>query len=187
VKEMSNQEIFNTGPVSQSFLSLGVSDYLAAIDFVRQLPYGRNTNGDPTLVLKEMRGTCSTKHSLLATLAKEINFPILLKLGIYKMSELNTPGVGVVLKQYGVSWLPEAHCYLSAGNTRIDATKTSSPSVSPFADLLYEEEIEPDMIGSYKTSLHRKFLEDWALENSCNFDLAWLIREKCIKSLEAAG
>jgi hypothetical protein len=41
-------------------------------------------------------------------LAIEQNLDIVLVLGIYEMSEQNTPGVGAVLAKYGLTMLPEA-------------------------------------------------------------------------------
>lgn len=40
----------------------------AVVERVRAIPYGRNTNHTPSGVLREARGTCSTKHALLAHL-----------------------------------------------------------------------------------------------------------------------
>jgi hypothetical protein len=42
----------------------------------------------------EGRGTCSTKHALLAELATEQRLPVALVLGIYLMNERNTPSGG---------------------------------------------------------------------------------------------
>jgi hypothetical protein len=58
---------------------------------VRSLPYGRNSDhSDWRLVLGEGRGTCSTKHALLADLARENRRHVALMLGIYEMDEDNT-------------------------------------------------------------------------------------------------
>jgi hypothetical protein len=46
----------------------------------------------PVIVLAEQRGTCSTKHALLRRLAIEQGLDIALVLGIYEMTERNTPG-----------------------------------------------------------------------------------------------
>ena len=39
-------------------------------------------------------------------------------LGIYEMSDRNTPGVGRVLTAHGLSYIPEAHCYLRCQGER---------------------------------------------------------------------
>ncbi len=99
------------GEVASGFAALGLNDFRAAACHVRDLPYGRNSDrSDNGLVLDEARGTCSTKHELLAALAREHEAPVELKLGIYLMNGRNTPGVGPVLSSYGLDDLPEAHC-----------------------------------------------------------------------------
>jgi len=74
------------------------------------------------LVLSESRGTCGTTHALLAALAEQAFLPVELMLASYMMSEENTPGVGPVLQAHGLSEIPEAHCYLRYGETRVDMT-----------------------------------------------------------------
>jgi hypothetical protein len=114
------------GRVTSAFLSVGKVDFRAAAKYVCELPYGRNSDPDvPLIVLAERRGTCSTKHALLRRLAMEQGFDATLILGIYEMTERNTPPVGGVLRQHGISSLLEAHCYLRIGGKSIDVTKAS--------------------------------------------------------------
>jgi len=60
------------------------------------LPYGRTANRtDLSLVISEQKGTCSSKHALLKEVADLNGIKgIDLIIGIYKMSEANTPGIG---------------------------------------------------------------------------------------------
>src|SRR5580700_6606875 len=112
------------GAITSAFMQLGKQDFRSAGQYVQALPYGRNTHpSDLLIVLTEKRGTCSTKHALLRRLAIEQNLDIALVLGIYEMTEENTPGVGAVLAKYGLAILPEAHCYLRAAGRRIDVTR----------------------------------------------------------------
>ena len=109
------------------------------------------------IVRTEKRGTCSTKHALLRRLAIEQNLDIALVLGIYEMSEQNTPGGGVVLAKYGLAILPEAHCYLRMAGKRIDVTRAAYRGLAePIADFLHEEEIDPTQIPNYKTEIHKQ-------------------------------
>jgi hypothetical protein len=123
----------------------------------------------------------------LALLAEELNLPVTLMLCIYEMTAENTPGVGTVLHHAGLHALPEAHCYLHAGGTRIDATRATGGN-APLADFtpLYEEAIAPAQIGTYKVIKHREFVAAWATERG--FDPAWVweVRERCIASLGGA-
>ncbi len=135
------------GVVTTAFLGIA-PDFRAAAQYVCGLPYGRNSNaGDPLIVLTEQRGTCSTKHALLRRLAIEQELNLLLVLGIFEMTERNTPGVGAVLQRYGLTGLIEAHCYLRTAGKRIDVTKACLQSRGePIGSFLHEEEIEPNQI-----------------------------------------
>ena len=85
--------------VTHAFLAAGVQDFRSAAQYLCQLPYGRTTRRDDCrLVLREGRGTCSTKHALLAELACEQAIDVALTIGVYAMTERNTPGVGPVLE-----------------------------------------------------------------------------------------
>ncbi|MGI6128050.1 MAG: hypothetical protein ACOYEF_14125 [Planifilum sp.] len=49
----------------------------SAAAYIRRLPYGCNTDrGDFRRVLREGKGTCSTKHALLVRLAQEQGIPL---------------------------------------------------------------------------------------------------------------
>jgi hypothetical protein len=97
--------------VTALFFALGMRDFHAAARYIHQLPYGRTSDrANFRQVLTEGCGTCSTKHALLAQLALEQGVVLSLTLGIFEMTEDNTPGVGPVLAQYALSALPEAHC-----------------------------------------------------------------------------
>jgi hypothetical protein len=121
-------------------------------------------------------------------LAIEQNLDIALVLGIYEMSERNTPGVGAVLAKYGLAILPEAHCYLRMAGTRIDVTGAAYRGLAePSADFLHEEDIDPTQITNYKTDIHKQYLSRWigdngGLEGRSLADI-WKIREECIASL----
>jgi hypothetical protein len=177
------------GVTTAVFLRLGRRDFRSAGQYVQALPYGRNTHfGDPLIVLTEKRGTCSTKHALLRRLAIEQNFDIALVLGIYEMTEKNTPGVGTVLAKHGLAVLPEAHCYLRSAGRRIDVTRSTCRSQpEPISGFLHEEEIDLTQITNYKTDLHKQYLSRWIADSGGlgGRSLAdiWKIREECIASL----
>jgi hypothetical protein len=70
--------------ITAAFLNTGVRTYREAAHLVYRLPYGRASYRDnPMAALTEGRGTCSTKHPLLAELATEQELPVFLMLGIY--------------------------------------------------------------------------------------------------------
>jgi hypothetical protein len=139
-------------------------------------------------VLREGKGTCSTKHALLAAIAQEQDLAIALTLGIYDMHERNTPGVGAVLARYHMASLPEAHCYLTYAGERIDVTRCGAEPAAPITQFHYEEAIAPEQIGDYKVTLHRQFMQTWVHDHAervrgRHFEEVWQIREACIAAL----
>jgi hypothetical protein len=168
-------------PLGGRFAALEVFDYRGAARHVRSLPYGRNSDrSDWRLVLEEGRGTCSTKHALLAELARENGRRVTLVLGVYEMNEVNTPGVGAVLKRDGLRCVPEAHCYLVYEGARVDLTRQGGGQTQPF---LNEKEIEPLQIGGYKVAAHKGFVRRWAEERGLDPGHVWRVREECIAAL----
>ena len=177
-----------SGDISAGFLALGIDDYRVAARFINQLPYGRNADrANFRLVLAEGRGTCSTKHALLAALAIEQGLAVQLTLGIFEMTERNTPGVGAVLSRHGLAFVPEAHCYLVYSGVRIDVTRDSAAAQEPIARFLYEETIAPEQIGEYKVSMHKVWMRDWVAREMprVEWEQVWKIREECIAALGA--
>jgi hypothetical protein len=183
---LPDNPLARAGEVSAEFLRLGMRDYRAAARFINQLPFGRNADrADFRLVLRERRGTCSTKHALLAALAIEQRLSVSLTLGIYEMSERNTPGVGEVLMRNGLSSIPEAHCYLVFNRERIDVTRNLADPAQPIARFFHEETIAPAQIGQYKLDFHQNHLREWSARVGRPFEEVWKIREDCIAALSA--
>src|SRR5690606_13197713 len=155
--------------------------------FVKDLPYGRNKNRtDFGLVLLEEKGTCSSKHALLKCMADLNSVPnIQLVIGIYKMTELNTPKIGTELSNNSIEFIPEAHCYLKINGNRIDLTSRDSDFKKIEKDIIQEKIIEPIEVGEFKVDYHKNFIENWLKEIKSEFELdhIWRVREKCIKNL----
>jgi hypothetical protein len=183
-----NFKIKPNGPVSEKLLEKGISDFISASSFVRQLSYKRNSNKNDLLQLfSENCGTCSTKHALLKQLAGENSVAGLkLMLGIYRMNKQNTPGIADILLKYNMDFIPEAHTYLRMDNEILDFTFNESGSGNFENELFTEIEITPNQITNYKVNFHKTFLLKWLEENkSLSFTLSelWDIREECIAKL----
>lgn len=169
--------------MSSRFRTRGIEDYRAAAWYVRDIPYGRTSDrSDYRLVLEEGRGTCSTKHALLAALAREHGARIELRIGIYLMDGANMPGAAPVLRRHGLAGLPEAHCYLAYRGERVDVTGVGGTAIEEF---LHEESIEPTGIGAYKVERHKGFLRRWAAERRLDPAHVWRVREECIHALSS--
>lgn len=179
----------DSGAMSAAFRRIGCDSFRSAARHLYQIPYGRNTDrANFGLVLSENRGTCSTKHALLAAVALEQDLPVSLTVGIYDMDESNTPGVGGVLSRHRLERIPEAHCYLTCRAGRADLTRAGIRS-APISCFHQEWTISPNQIGAHKLALHQEYLREWlgrCRDISMSFDELWRVRETCILSLGAA-
>jgi len=167
--------------------SSGINSWNELTEFIKNLPYGRNKNRtDFGLVLSEKKGTCSSKHALLKSIA-DLNkiSNIKLVIGIYRMNELNTPKIGTELTDNSIEFIPEAHCYLKIKDKRIDLTSKTSEFQKIEQDLIQEKEIEPEQVAEFKVNYHKTFIKNWLKDSNSEFDFdkIWRIREKCIENL----
>jgi hypothetical protein len=188
-EQLSNRPFSAAGPFTLLFQAAGIQDFAGAARHLLTLPYGRIADRmNLRLVLEAGRGTCTTKHALLAELAREQGIDVQLTLAIYEMSERNTPGVGRVLSAYGLTYIPEAHCYLRHASGRIDVTGVPA-GAEPIHHFLHEEPITVDQIGAYKQDRHRRFLREWITRTDSvrgrSLEEVWRIREVCIAALSA--
>lgn len=186
---LPNVPLTPAGPISAACIALGLTDLQAVGRYLQALPYGRTAKRtDYQAVLRQAKGTCSTKHALLAALADEQKLGLALMLGIYEMHDRNTPGVGAVLAQYRLAFIPEAHCYVTCGSTRIDVTRSGVAPAEPISRWLHEETIVPEQVGDYKVAMHRQFMQDWVRHHpemaaGLSFEQVWQVREACIAAL----
>ena len=165
----------------------GIETWNELTEFIKNLPYGRNKNRtDFGLVLSEQKGTCSSKHALLKSIADHNSIPnIDLVIGIYRMTELNTPKIGTELTDNSIQFIPEAHCYLKINENRIDFTSEKSEFKKIEKDIIQEKLIEPNKVTNFKVDYHKNFLKNRLNETKSKFefDQIWRIREKCIENL----
>jgi hypothetical protein len=165
---------------------LGVFKWNDVLLHVKNIPYGRNANReDLSLVLKENKGTCSSKHAFLKEVANQNSIPnVKLMIGIYKMNEINTK-IGTILTENNIDFIPEAHCYLNIDEVRVDCTTSKSDFTRIEKDLLEEIEIEPYQVGEFKIEYHQNFIKNWLShsKSTITFDQLWAIREQCITFL----
>ena len=180
-----NFKISSDGSLSKLCIDKQLTQFQEVCDYIKHLPYGRNSNkSNLSLVLTEKRGTCSTKHAFLAEIARENNVhETHLFIGIYKMSNINTPGIGDILKNHNLDYIPEAHTYLKYNSAILDYTSNASFSFEEY--LLFEEKILPKQITNYKVNLHQSYIKKWIVEESIpySFKDIWNIREQCIYNL----
>lgn len=179
--------IHASGMLSEAVLGRGFATFDQLAGFVQSLPYARTTSTvDPLAALRENRGTCSSKHRLLAAVAHECgHLEVQLTVGLYMMSEDNTPGVGSVLRAASLPYVPEAHCYLTVGSERFDFTGLSQGRSSLFDSLFAEHAVSPTELSDVKVRIHKQAVESWAASIGVSTAEAWATREACIAALAA--
>ncbi|MEJ2041360.1 MAG: hypothetical protein P8X55_20900, partial [Desulfosarcinaceae bacterium] len=143
-------------------MELGIDTFTGACRFIRDLPYGYNSDRDDLMILfREKFGTCSTKHAVIATLAMELDLPIHRAMGIYAMTEAIVAGAGRILADYGLPYVPMIHCFLVYGEYRVDLTEGNRNGKKCAIDtFLYTEKVDPTISAKDEYLLYRKALKD---------------------------
>lgn len=186
--ELLDFKIESSDEISAQFLKREIFSFRDAARFIQNLDYGRNSDkNNLKAVFTENKGTCSSKHALLKTLAVENGFyGIQLTIGIFRMNGTNTPKIKDRLLKYDIDFIPEAHTYLKYRGLYFDYTRTGSSANDFLDDLLFEVEIQPNEIGEEKVKIHQTFLYNWLDKNpelKYSAKEIWDIREECIADL----
>ncbi len=176
--------------VSNAFKHRGCHRFKDACEFVAKLPYSRNSLPSNQLIpLIENKGTCTTKHQLLATLAYEQGVDDLeVMIGFFKMNADNTPAIGLVLAKYELDYIVEAHTYLRFQDVYLDFTNTTSNEHQYFRKTLIKElSVDIFQLYDYKVMVHQLYLENQIKINNAaskyTIEQLWTIREECILAL----
>lgn len=124
IAELPNPTLTAGSPVQDVFLGHGIASFRDACTWVQHLEYGDTTSGHTAAaLLTEQRGTCSTKHGVIAMLAAEIGLPVHKHLGFYRMDDAMVPGVRGLLEPFGLPFVPMVHCFLRYGDVHVDLTE----------------------------------------------------------------
>jgi len=154
--------IDGSGVISNEFLRLGVTGFIDACQYVQRLPYGYNSDRDDLLILfKEGKGSCTTKHAVIATLAEELALPIVKKIGIYGMTEDIVTGTNDILKTFNLPYVPMLHCFLVYGDYRVDLTQGNRNGKNrPIDEFLHTEKVRPNISAKEEYLLYRNALKN---------------------------
>ena len=175
------------GLITEMFTSKGIHTFKEACQFIQDLKYGRTSLGtDIGIVLKELKGTCSSKHGLLASLAEENKQnEIELIVGIFLMSPETHSKLEDCFVDKPFTVIPEAHCYLRYKGERYDYTVKDSMNLIA-SKIVREQRVEPHQVGEWKVKIHQDYLEKW-LKRNPNLEMTleeiWSFREECISKL----
>ncbi len=159
---LPDMKITKAGDISKIFLDQGVDTFLGACHRVHQIPYGYNSNRDDVFLLfEEGKGTCTTKHAVIATLAQELDLPVVKQIGIYAMTEQLVTGTQSILKQYNLRYLPMVHCFLVSGAIRVDLTEGNHNGKNgPIDAFIFTQTVAPQICEKDEYLLYRKTLTD---------------------------
>jgi hypothetical protein len=163
-----DKDIHSAGPVSDQLLALGIGTFQNACRFVHELPYGYNSDRDDLFTLfKEKLGSCTTKHAVIATLARELDLPIDKAVGIYAMTEDLVAGADKILAKYNLPYVPMLHCFLVQDTYRVDLTEGNhNGKKRPIDMFLYTEKVIPNISAKDEYLLYRKALKDSILKRN---------------------
>lgn len=161
-----DEEITPSGLVSNQFLELKIKTFRSACNYVHKMPYGYNSDREDLMILfKEGKGSCTTKHAVIATLGDEIGLSVRKHIGIYAMNEMLVTGTDAILNQYDLPYLPMVHCFLSDQSHRVDLTEGNANGKNgPIDDFLYSLEVESNISGKDEYMLYRNALKNDILQ-----------------------
>ncbi|MBW1696604.1 MAG: hypothetical protein JRH18_13865 [Deltaproteobacteria bacterium] len=150
------------GVVSEQFLRLGIKRFVDACQYVHKLPYGYNSDSDDLMILfKEKKGTCTTKHAVIAALAEELSLPITKTIGIYPMTEELVSGTNPILDKYRLPYVPMLHCFLQGDHYRVDLTEGNRNGKNrSIEDFLYTEKVRAGITKREEYLLYRRVLKE---------------------------
>ncbi|MHB8835818.1 MAG: hypothetical protein ACYC9Y_08925 [Candidatus Methylomirabilia bacterium] len=157
---LPDSPIFGAGLLSRAFADLGLSSFLQACRWAHELPYGYNSDrDDPLILFTERKGTCTTKHAAIATLAQELALPVEKHLGIYAMTEAIVAGTDSILGSFGLPYLPMLHCFLVSGEHRVDLTEGNrNGKRCSIEEFLRSERVRPAITAREEYLLYRTVL-----------------------------
>ncbi|MHA1355959.1 MAG: hypothetical protein ACTSR1_12375 [Candidatus Heimdallarchaeota archaeon] len=156
------------------------------------MKYGYNSDKDDKLILfKEMKGSCTTKHGVIATLAEELEIPLNKKVGIYKLTEEIVSGTNSILKEHDLPYVPMIHCFLVYENYRFDLTEGNfNGKKTSIDEFIQDEKVIPFITVKDEYLLFLKVLKEKILPSKemKGKDRRTILkaREEAIKLLKAA-
>jgi hypothetical protein len=157
-----DKPIANGGPIARTFAGLGIGTFHEACRYVHRLPYGYNSDRDELMILfKEKKGTCTTKHAVIATLASELGLPINKKVGIYAMTEALVSGTQEILARYRLPYVPMIHCFLNCQGRWVDLSEGNLNGKNGSIDhFLFSADVAATISAKDEYRLYRQALQD---------------------------
>jgi len=156
------------GKISKKFLKMGIISFKKACFYVHEMEYGYNSTYDDDMILfKENKGTCTTKHAIIAGLAKELEIPIHKSVGVYKFTEDITINAQEILNKYKIPYVPMVHCFLVYKDYRFDLTEgNNNGKKTSIKEFIQTREVEPFITRKDEYLWYKKVLKEKVLPSA---------------------
>jgi len=160
--KLPDAEIKPIGELSKKFLELGIKTFKDACEYVHNIDYGYNTNYEDKMILfKEKRGSCTSKHGVIASLAQELNLTLYKHVCVYKLTEEITTGVNEILEKFEILYIPMVHCFLVYENYQFDLTEGNhNGKKKPIDDYIHSEKVDPFISRKDEYLLFKKVVKE---------------------------
>ncbi|MFX0075724.1 MAG: hypothetical protein ACFE96_09795 [Candidatus Hermodarchaeota archaeon] len=163
--KLPDAEIIPIGDLSKKFLDLGIKSFKDACYYAHKIDYGYNSNYDDKMIFfKEKKGSCTSKHAVIAGLAQELNIPLYKHVCVYKFTEEITTGAQKILNKYEIPYIPMVHCFLVYNNYKFDLTEGNYNGKKKTIDeWIYAEKVDPFISRKDEYLLYKKILKEQVL------------------------
>lgn len=161
-EKLPDKKITSSGEISNKFLNLHIKSFKDACYYIHDLEYGYNSTYEDDLILfKENKGTCTTKHAIIAGLAEELGISLHKHMGIYKFTEKISRGADEIMEKYNIPYVPMVHCFLTYKTFRFDLTEgNNNGKLTSIDNFIHEQKVEPFISRNDEYLLFRKVVED---------------------------
>ena len=162
---LPNPAFAPNGIVSEQFRQLDLDTFHQACHWVKNLPYGSNSsNDDSFIIFAEKKATCTNKHGIIYRLAEELNLEIHKNLGFYRLDDAIVTGVNAIIEPYGLSFIPQIHCFLKYQNYRVDLTEGNCNGKNKtIEDYDFVVRVKPDLTHQKHEAYYLEYLKKYFL------------------------
>ena len=160
--KLPDTKITPQGEISKKFIKMGISSFKEACLYVHDMEYGYNSTYDDDMILfKEKKGTCTTKHAIIAGLASELDISLKKNVGVYRFTEEITTGAQEILNKYEIPYVPMVHCFLVYNDYRFDLTEgNDNGKKTSIKEFIQTREVEPFISRKDEYMWYKKVLKE---------------------------
>lgn len=150
------------GELSKKFIALGINTFRDACDYVHNIDYGYNSNYEDRMIFfKEKKGSCTSKHAVIAGLAEELEIALYKYVCVYKFTEEITNGVQEILDKYQIPFIPMVHCFLVYKEFKFDLTEgNNNGKKKPINEYIHAEKVDPFISRKDEYLLYKRILKE---------------------------